>query len=117
MTKKLLLVEDDASNRLTLSILLEDEGYEVDVASSYAEAARMITEVAGYAVIVLDQQLGDGLGLDLIPAIRERLPSAKAVLISGSLPGDETAALRADAMVAKGAPFPETLASIQRVTS
>jgi CheY-like chemotaxis protein len=36
---RLSLVDDDESNRLTLSALLEDEGFQVDVAASFVEAS------------------------------------------------------------------------------
>ncbi len=34
---KLLLCDDDESNRLTTGALLEEEGYEVELAGSYVE--------------------------------------------------------------------------------
>ncbi|MCU0688006.1 MAG: response regulator [Polyangiaceae bacterium] len=107
--KKLLLVDDDESNRLTLSVLLEDEGYEVDVASSFAEASRIIAAGPRYDAVLLDQHLGDGLGLDLLGALRERLPGAKAILISGSINEHDGVAFGADAVLLKATPFPELL--------
>ena len=35
---RVLLVDDDESNRLTLSALLEDDGFSVDLAVSFADA-------------------------------------------------------------------------------
>lgn len=112
---KLLLVDDDESNRLTLSVLLEDEGYEVDTAASFAEArARLLDPGAAYDGVLLDQHLGDGLGVDLLEVLRGNLPEAKAVLISGSIREPEGASFGADAVLPKATPFPEALAIIRR---
>ncbi|HEU4405957.1 MAG TPA: response regulator [Polyangiaceae bacterium] len=112
---RLLLVDDDESNRLTLAVLLEDEGYEVDVAASFAEArAKIVAPGAAYDGVLLDQHLGDGLGLDLLGAVRRHLPGAKAVLISGSISELEGSSCGADGVLPKAMPFPEALAVIRR---
>jgi two-component system response regulator RegA len=112
---RLLLVDDDESNRLTLSVLLEDEGYAVDVAASFAEArAKIVAPGVAYGGVLLDQHLGDGLGLDLLGVMRQHLPGAKAVLISGSTSETEGSNCGADAVLPKGTPFPEALALIRR---
>src|SRR5579871_2431920 len=98
----LLLVDDDDSNRLTLSALLEDEGFQVDVARSAAEA-RSRLEGGACDGVLLDQNLGDGLGSDLIPLIRQRWPRARVLMLSGDTP--EIARL-ADACLVKGSEFP-----------
>jgi two-component system, response regulator RegA len=111
--RKLLLVDDDESNRLTLSVLLEDEGFEVDVASSYSEATRRIlAEGARYDAVLLDQHLGDGLGVNLIPLVRERLPSSKVIVISGSISLRDAERSGADSTLPKATPFLEALALI-----
>ena len=38
--KQLLLVDDDEANRLTLSTLLEDDGFTVDLAASHEGVGR-----------------------------------------------------------------------------
>ncbi len=113
---KLLLIDDDEANRLTLSVLLEDEGYEVDVAASFAEASRRIAGPgAAYDGVLIDQHLGDGLGLDLLGPLRRHLPGAKAILISGSVGEGVGAGAATDALLPKATPFPEVLALLRRV--
>lgn len=113
---RVLLVDDDASNHLTLSILLEDEGLHVDIAVSFAEAKGiLLSGVEGYDLVLLDQHLGDGEGSDLLPIVREKMPAARAILVSGSLGADERAHLVGfDALLVKGTPLPELLAVIRR---
>jgi DNA-binding NtrC family response regulator len=102
----LLLVEDDASNRLTLSALLEDAGFAVVTANSFTEAARHLQRPGGYDAVLLDQGLGDGWGSDLVPLVRRTLPQAKLVFVTG---GDTLPRAPADGVFRKGAHFDELL--------
>jgi two-component system, response regulator RegA len=108
----ILLVDDDESNRLTMSALLEVEGFEVREAKSFAEACTILSGTPAYALVLTDQHLGDGLGSDLSPIVRSRLPGAKIVLMSGSA-GDTTAAEALDGSFAKGEDFAELLSLIR----
>jgi two-component system response regulator RegA len=112
---KILLVDDDDSNRVTLSVLLEDEGYAVDVEGSFEGAKKRLGSADGYDLLLLDQHLGDGLGSDLVPLVRQRWPAAKVLLISGSISDRSGMAELFDALVPKGAAFPDVLALVQRV--
>lgn len=104
-----LLIEDDESNRITLSVLLEDEGFAIVEAGSCAEARdRLNASDASYDLILTDMHLGDGLGTDLVPEMRAKFPKAKVVLISGSArPEDMPDTM--DALVPKGTEFSATL--------
>jgi two-component system response regulator RegA len=109
--KRLLLVEDDDSNRITLSLLLEDEGFGVDAAESFAAAAaRLASAETPYDAVLLDQHLGDGTGSALLPMVRAQMPSAKALLISGTIVEGAPAPLGFDASMPKGNAFPDVLA-------
>lgn len=112
---RLLLVDDDESNRVTLSALLEDEGYLVDVASSFSEAKQLLEyDPPRYEALLLDHSLGDGYGSNLVPLIRERLPHAKIIAMSASAGGDRTRT-EADAALPKGMHFPEFLGGLQAI--
>ncbi len=97
---RVLLVDDDESVRITLAALLEDEGFSVELAGSSAEARSRISEGSRYDLVLLDQNLGDGLGIDLVPRLRAEVPMARIVLLSGveADPSDPSV----DARVAKG---------------
>lgn len=110
---RLLLVDDDESNRLTLSMLLEDEAFHVECAASYGDAVRLLRAAPRpYDAVLLDQHLGDGLGSNLLPLVRERMPGAKTILISGSDAG--VTGIGIDARADKGTAFPELVALIRR---
>ena len=112
--KSILLVDDDETNRVVLSALLEDYGFPVALAASFREAReRLDATGAAYNVVLLDQHLGDGLGTDLIPGIRNRHPDAKVILISGSIDRRDPRGAAADSIVTKGASFTDLLALIE----
>jgi CheY-like chemotaxis protein len=98
---RVLLVEDDESNRVTAAALLEDAGFLVDTAASFAAAREHLTAGAGYDLLVADHHLGDGEGPDLVPLLRARMPAARALLVSGE--ATPAGACAADAFVEKGA--------------
>ncbi|HEY3494102.1 MAG TPA: response regulator [Polyangiaceae bacterium] len=102
---RVFLVDDDDNNRLTLSVLLEEDGFDVAVAASFGEALSVLESEVTFDLFLLDHSLGDGIGADLIPLIRTRFPQAKVVTISGSL-GSESASAAADLAVAKALHFP-----------
>ena len=114
---RLLLVDDDESNRFTLSALLEDEEYVVDLAASFAEAKqRLVSDPPLYDAVLLDHSLGDGFGLDLVPLIRRVLPGAKIIVMSGSA-GADRMGHEADAALPKGMHFPDFLSRLRAVVS
>lgn len=107
--KQLLLVDDDEANRLTLSTLLEDDGFTVDLAVSFADASRILERPERpYDAVLLDHSLGDGYGSDLVPLIRRTLPCTKIVAMSASV-GPEGARQKVDAELPKGLHFPDFL--------
>jgi two-component system, response regulator RegA len=103
-----LVIDDDDSNRLTLSALLEGEGFQVREAASFADACRVLSGEPAFALVLTDQNLGDGLGSQLLPLIRSRLPHAKIVLLSGSA-REALSAAAWDGCFAKGEAFSELL--------
>jgi two-component system response regulator RegA len=112
---RLLLVDDDDNNRLTLSALLEDEGYVVDLIASFAEAKQLLEATPWpYTALLLDHSLGDGYGSDLIPLIRRVLPKTKIIAMSGSVGADRTRH-DADAELPKGMHFPDFLSRLRAI--
>ena len=78
---KLLLVEDDASVRSTLSMFLELEGYEVSAAASTKEALDLLSASA-FPVIVSDVYIDSRTGLDVLNAARAQDPECRVILMS-----------------------------------
>jgi two-component system response regulator RegA len=82
MSDPLLIVEDDAVLAKRLEHALQKRGFAPIIANSCAAAK---TAIAGGDVThaLIDLRLADGSGLDLVPLIRARTPSAKIVILTG----------------------------------
>jgi CheY-like chemotaxis protein len=78
-----LVVDDHPVNRLLLESVLELEGIDVLGAGSIAEAERLL-EHSVPPVIVLDLQLPDGYGLDLVRRLRADPRTAKCAIVACS---------------------------------
>ncbi len=78
----LLLVDDDAPFLRRLARAMEARGFQVEIAETVAEGLAKARSLAPrYAVV--DMRLGDGNGLDVIEAIRERRPDTRMVILTG----------------------------------
>ena len=109
--RRLLLVDDDYGNRVTLAVLLDEEGYRVDEVASLREGRERLSAAgAAYDIVLLDYHLGDGHGSALLPMLRERMPAAKVFLLSGSITEQGYEGLPVDGFVPKGIAFPALLA-------
>jgi DNA-binding NtrC family response regulator len=116
--KRILLVDDSDSNRMVLGSLLEDEGLEVVSAASFAQAREQLAASGGaFDIVMVDQHLGDGLGSNLVPLVRQQAPGAKVMLISGSADEDVAKETVFDATVPKGRDFRDVLALMHELLS
>jgi two-component system nitrogen regulation response regulator NtrX len=80
---KILVVDDEKGIRDTLKGVFEDEGFDVDTASSGDQCLKK-NESENYSCILLDIWLGDGIdGLDTLRKLRENGVDAAVVMISG----------------------------------
>jgi DNA-binding NtrC family response regulator len=90
--KRLLLVDDEPSIRLTLSPILQHCGFEVTTADSVAEAVNRIEETA-FDVLLSDLNIGEeGDGFLVVKAMRQRQPQCIALILTG-YPAFESAQL------------------------
>jgi two-component system nitrogen regulation response regulator NtrX len=84
---RILVVDDVPDWRTTLSRLLTDEGYEVQVAGSM-ESALVLLKTVAFDLALVDIRLDDSdetnvEGLDLADAIRRDWPTVKVLIITG----------------------------------
>ena len=81
MIERLLVVEDDASVRTTVTTFLELEGYQVDAVSSTSEAIRRLGESA-YPIVITDIYLDEHTGLDVLAAAIQKNPDCAVILMT-----------------------------------
>src|ERR1700736_4743235 len=80
--RRILIVDDEENIGRSLRLILEREGYAVNVCRSVAEFTRHPD--AGRAdAYLLDMKLPDGSGIDLLKAVKQNGATSPAVMISG----------------------------------
>ncbi len=81
-TKKLLIIEDEGEMCLLLNIYLHRKEMELDHVKTLS-AAKEYLQQEQPSVIILDNKLPDGFGVDFIKYLKEKYPLIKIVMISG----------------------------------
>lgn len=79
---KILIVEDEADMCLLLNILLAGKNFKLDHVKTLSSAASYLASDQP-AIVILDNKLPDGLGIDYIPEIKKTHPNLKVIMISG----------------------------------
>lgn len=80
--RTLLIVDDDKPFCDRLARAMGTRGFVASMAVSVAEGLAAI-QVHAPAYAVIDLKLGDGSGLDVMRALRERRPDARAIILTG----------------------------------
>jgi two-component system OmpR family response regulator len=81
-TKKILIVEDEGEMCLLLNILLDVQEMELDHVKYISNAVEYL-EKEKPSVVLLDNKLPDGYGVDFIRYIKKNCPDTKVIMISG----------------------------------
>ena len=114
-TKKILAVDDDGEIGLVLEMILNDKEFELDYVNSILSADEYLERYKP-SLIILDNQLPDGFGVDFISYIRNKYPSLKIMMISGfSSVRDVAMANGADAFLEKPFSLDEFNGTIDRL--
>ena len=80
--KKVLIIEDEADMCLLMNIMLTGKEMDLDHVKSIA-AAKEYLNGEKPSVVILDNKLPDGMGIDFISFIKQNYPDVKIVMISG----------------------------------
>lgn len=83
--KKVLIIEDEGDICLLLNIMLKGDDIDLDHVNSLTKAMAYL-EKESPSLILLDNKLPDGLGMDFITFIKKANPAIKIVMISGFHP-------------------------------
>lgn len=114
------LVDDHAMMRDGLRAVLEDAGHRVVGESDHPTTALGELLRLAPAVLLLDLQLGERSGLELLEALHKRdLPTRVIVLTMSAQPRHVAEALRLGALgyVLKGSPAAEVLKAVEEVAA
>ena len=80
--KKMLVVEDQGETCLILDLILSDRKFELDYVNNLLDADEYLQKNKP-SVIILDNKLPDGFGVDFISYVKQKYPKIKILMISG----------------------------------
>ncbi|HLA29513.1 MAG TPA: response regulator [Pseudomonas sp.] len=111
--KRLLIVEDDATEAKSLALLLESQQIEISIARSGSQALQMLEQQA-FDCMVLDLGLADMSGFELLERLSQMPePPQLPVIVHSGRDLNEAEELRlrhyAESIIVKGARSPERL--------
>ena len=78
----MLVVEDQGEMCLVLDLILADRKFELDYVNNLLDADEYLQKNKP-SVIILDNQLPDGFGVDFISYVKKKYPVIKIIMISG----------------------------------
>ncbi|HSS19007.1 MAG TPA: response regulator [Pyrinomonadaceae bacterium] len=81
---RVLFIDDHEDSSEMLTLLLSEEGYEVESAKSVAEALPMASS-QHFDLYVLDKNLPDGSGLELCSKLMELTPGVPCIFYTGDV--------------------------------
>ena len=81
-SQKILIIEDEGEMCLVLNILLSNEDIELEHVKNILAAEEYLAEELP-SLIILDNKLPDGYGVDYISHLKKRYPSIKIIMITG----------------------------------
>jgi two-component system, OmpR family, response regulator len=102
--KKVLIIEDEGDMCLLLNILLNGKEMDLDHVKTLLAASDYL-EKEQPSVIILDNKLPDGFGVDFITYIKKKFPNIKIIMISGFDGSVKDVAIEAGADVFLEKPF------------
>ncbi len=112
----ILVVDDVADNSFLLQVLLEDEGYQVEVANSGSAALARI-ELSPPQLVLLDMMMPGMNGYEVVQQIRENvdLPFIPIVMVTGRDEITISKDLQVDGFLRKPIEFDELLSQVHAI--
>lgn len=80
--KQLLVVEDEGELSLALNLVLSGRELEMDYVNTLLAADEYLQKKQP-SIILLDNKLPDGYGVDFISYVKKKYPSTRIIMISG----------------------------------
>jgi DNA-binding response OmpR family regulator len=102
--RKILIIDDEGDLCLLLELLLKNDNTAIEHAKTL-ERAKDLLEKEKPDLVLLDNRLPDGLGIDFIPYIKSNYPTIRIVMISGKDISAKDIALETGANIFLSKPF------------
>ena len=102
--KKVLIIEDEGDMCLLMNIILNDEQMQLDHVKSLGGAVTYLQSEKP-DIVLLDNKLPDGFGVDFVSVIKKVSPDSKIIMITGFDPSAGDVAIENGADVFLTKPF------------
>src|SRR6267143_2622680 len=79
--RRILIIDDERPILMTLEALLERHGYQVDTAPTAAHGLKLLKSKSP-ALVLLDPQLPDAEGLEMLDRIKTELPDMQVIILT-----------------------------------
>jgi DNA-binding NtrC family response regulator len=79
--RRVLIIDDERPILMTLEALLERHGYQVDTAATAAQGLKLLKSKSP-ALVLLDLQLPDAEGLEMLDRIKTELPDMQVIILT-----------------------------------
>ena len=115
--KRILVVDDESSLRVTLSAQLRGQGYNVSSAGDGDIAIEMLRHEY-FDLILLDLKMPNVDGYEVLSYVKEKHPATKVIILTGFADlknAVDSKGLGADNFVGKPYEFADLLSTIERV--
>ena len=115
----ILIIEDEGDISLILNLMLKKGDIEIEHVTTLAKAGAFLKEQKT-DIVIIDNQLPDGLGMDYTKTIKTDYPTLKIIMITGNTDiTDKETALQngADVFLAKPFTKEQIQAAIEGVSS
>ncbi len=111
--RNVLLIEDEGEMCLLLNLILDHENLNIEHVKTIAGAAEYLEKKLP-ALILLDNRLPDGLGIDYLAVLKAKYPWIKVIIMTGvdAAAADIALEMGADAFLSKPFTKAKLLASV-----
>jgi DNA-binding NtrC family response regulator len=82
ISNKVLLVDDNKGQRITLESILKRSGFEV-LTADCGTAALVLSETQDFAAALLDIKMPDLTGIDVLKELKEKNPEMTVIMMTG----------------------------------
>jgi DNA-binding NtrC family response regulator len=82
MSKRILIIDDEANIRQMSRLALEAAGYEVGEAADGQKALTLLSSDGAWDVVLLDQKMPGLNGTEVLQRIKELAPSASLIMVT-----------------------------------
>ena len=107
LKQKLLIIEDEGEMCLLINLLLDDKELDIEHVKTLSAAVEYFQQHAP-DVVLIDNRLPDGFGIDFITFVKQHYPKTRIIMITGADASVKDVAIENGADIFLEKPFTKT---------